>query len=212
MGRQIIGASVQKEEAGIFRARDAAWATEYLNERVDRPMIRYLFDQEPRAWMAIMPPPEENAEENLKSVQTLVPMGLRIGLKEAYRRFRWKTPAEGEACLQSPLAPHPPGQEGPNHPPPTHAKSALPAPSTAPEAIGAGAEPGRHPQTASLQMPDPQVDDAGFWSGAGGTMPALGYAIPNQGRDRSAGPAAPQTDSGSPAAAGPSGKQQEESR
>ena len=111
-GRHVIGASVQKEEAGIFRARDAAWATEYLNDRVDRPIIRYLFDQEPRAWMAIMPPLDDNAEEDLKSVQTLVPMGLRISLKEAYRRFRWKTPAEGEPCLQAPLTAHQPGREG----------------------------------------------------------------------------------------------------
>ena len=62
---------------------------------------------------------------------------------------------------------------------PAHAKIALPATSAAPEAIGAGADPGRNPQTASLQMPDPQVDDAGFYSAAA-TMPALGYAIPNQ--------------------------------
>jgi len=176
-GRHVIGASLQKEEAGIFRARDAAWATEYLNDRVDRPIIRYLFDQEPRAWMAIMPPPDDNAEGDLKSVQTLVPMGLRIGLKEAYQRFRWKTPAEGETCLQSALQPHP-GREGsPSFP--LHPQSTLPATSTAPEPIGAGADPRRNPQTASLQMPDPQVDEAGFYSAAA-TMPALGYALPNQ--------------------------------
>jgi len=176
-GRHVVGASLQKEEAGIFRARDAAWATDYLNDRVDRPIIRYLFDQEPRAWMAIMPPPDDNATEDLLSVQTLVPMGLRIGLKEAYQRFRWKTPAGGETCLQSPLQLHP-GREGVRNPP-THHKSILPAASTAPEPIGAGADPLRNPQTASLQMPDPQVDDAGFYSSAA-TMPALGYAIPNQ--------------------------------
>jgi phage gp29-like protein len=101
-GGHVSGASVQKEESGIFLARDAAWATECLNERVDRPIIRYLFNEEPRAWIAIVPPLDDTAAEDLKSVQTLVPMGLRISLAEAYRRFRWKAPAAGEPCLSVP--------------------------------------------------------------------------------------------------------------
>jgi phage gp29-like protein len=185
----VIGASLQKEESGIFLARDAAWATDCLNERVDRPIIRYLFDREPRAWMAVMPPPDEATEQDLKSVQALVPMGLRIGLKEAYRRFRWKAPAQGEPCLEAPTAPVASGQQNrvvsdeqkrvtsekqpssltTNHSPLT----------TSP--IGAGADPERNPQTASVEMPDPQVDDAGFYSAAA-MMPALGYAIPNEPR------------------------------
>ena len=42
-----------------------------------------------------------------------------------------------------------------------------------------GADPLRNPQTDNLEMPDPQVDAAGFYSAAA-TMPALGYAIPNE--------------------------------
>ena len=182
-GRNPIGASVQKEESGIFLARDAAWATECLNDRVDRPVIRYLFDKEPRAWITIMPPLDDSAEEDLKSAQALVPMGLRISLKEAYKRFRWTAPAESEPCLQFALQTNPAGREGgglPSHP---H-KPTLPAPRAqdGPRApIGAGADPRHNPQTANLEMPDPQVDDAGFYSAAA-TMPALGYAIPNDAR------------------------------
>jgi phage gp29-like protein len=173
--RNVLGASVQKEESGIFLARDAAWAAGCLNDRVDRPVIRYLFDKEPRAWMTVMPPLDENAAEDLKSAQTLVPMGLRISLKEAYKRFRWTAPAEGEPCLQFSPPPNPAGREG--GPSPTRPTSpALPA--TPPAPIGAGADPERNPQTAAPEMPDPQVDDAGFYSSAG-MEPALGYAIPN---------------------------------
>jgi phage gp29-like protein len=178
-GRNVLGASLQKEESGIFLARDAAWATECLNERVDRPVIRYLFDKEPRAWMAVLPPLDENADEDLKSLQTLVPMGLRISLKEAYKRFRWTAPAAGEPCLQSALQPHPQGREEDG------AQSTLPASSPAqdgpPTPIAAGADPRRNPQTANLEMPDPQVDDAGFYSQAA-LMPALAYAVPNEPR------------------------------
>jgi hypothetical protein len=181
-GRHPIGASVQKEESGIFLARDAAWAAEYLNDRVDRPILRYLFNKEPRAWMTIMPPLDDNAAEDLKSVQALVPMGLRISLKEAYKRFRWTLPADTEPCLQFSLQTNPTGREGGNPMRPQE-KPTLPATSPAQDdlqtPIGAGADPKRNPQTANPEMPDPQVDDAGFYSAAP-TMPTLGFAIPNE--------------------------------
>jgi hypothetical protein len=100
LGHYVVGASVQKEESGIFLARDASWATGILNERVDRPVIRYLFDQEPRAWVSVMPPLDDTAQQDLRNVQTLVPMGLKISLAEAYKRFRWKTPGADEECLR----------------------------------------------------------------------------------------------------------------
>jgi phage gp29-like protein len=162
--RHVVGASVQKEESGIFLARDAAWASEYLNERVDRPVIRYIFDREPRAWMTIQAPLDDSVEEDLRSVQALVPMGLRISLKEAYKRFRWSVPAKGETCLQ----PNPTGQEG-GHTSHPHATHTLPATSPAQEpeaAIGGGADPGRDPQAPSPELPDPQVDGSGFYSSA----------------------------------------------
>jgi uncharacterized protein (DUF2249 family) len=165
---------------GIFLARDAAWATGCLNERVDRPIIRYLFNQEPRAWLAIMPPLDESAEEDLKSVQTLVPMGLRISLAEAYRRFRWKAPAAGEECLsvgkqkvetakdEASRSRHTSNGGGPLPASPGEGGAALrgeagAADRSAEQAIGAGANPKAVVQTASGLMPDPQVDAASFY-------------------------------------------------
>ena len=171
-GQHIVGASVQKEESGIFLARDAAWATGCLNERVDRPIIRYLFNQEPRAALAIVPPLDDSAAADLKAVSTLVPMGLKISLAEAYRRFRWKAPGAGEPCLV------PPGQgqtsetrngSGPNgnsHQGARKNGERFTAETERPElekAIGAGANPNAAVQMASGLMPDPQVDAASFY-------------------------------------------------
>jgi hypothetical protein len=99
-----VGASVQKEESGIFLVRDAKFVTGVFNDRIDRPIIRYLFKQEPRAWFALVPPLEDNSQSDLLSAQALVPMGLRIALKEAYKRFRWSVPERGEPCLEAPAA------------------------------------------------------------------------------------------------------------
>ena len=168
-----------KEESGIFLARDAAWASEILNDRVDRPVIRYLFDREPRAWMTVVAPQDDSAAMDLQCAQALVPMGLRISLKEAYKRFRWTPPAPGEPCLEFPRNTHPQGREEGDttvHPRETHS---LPAASSGAAPIAPGANASREPQTAAPEMPDPQVDEAGFYS-SHSTEPALGYSIPNQ--------------------------------
>ncbi|HEV2329238.1 MAG TPA: DUF935 family protein [Verrucomicrobiae bacterium] len=97
--QHVTGASVQKEESGIFLLRDARWVTGTFNERIDRPIIRYLFATEPRAWFALMPPVDQNALEDLEVLQALVPMGLKVALKEIYKRFRWAVPATDDPCL-----------------------------------------------------------------------------------------------------------------
>ena len=99
LAQHPVGASVQKEESGILLTRDAKWLTGVFNERIDRPVIRYLFGQEPRAWFVLMPPLEDTAAQDLAALQGLVPMGFKVMLKEVYKRFRWAVPQSGEKCL-----------------------------------------------------------------------------------------------------------------
>jgi hypothetical protein len=215
--KNAVGASVQKEESGIFLIRDAKWLTGVFNERIDRPIIRYLFKEEPRAWFALMPPLDDTNSEDLQAIQALVPMGLKIALKEVYKRFRWSVPDDNDPCLTAPSgAATMPGENDEEidpktgKPVPAKTKTAPPnpkAPLLPPEEkpkqdgktrdamsdeetpIAPGADPSRNPglaapsgkayqSTASRQMPDTQVDAAGFWSRAG-QSPALGYAVPN---------------------------------
>lgn len=221
-GKSPVGASVQKEESGIFLVRDAKWLTGVFNERIDRPIIRYLFGQEPRAWFALMPPIDDTSAEDLQALQALVPMGLRVALKEVYKRFRWSVPDADEPCLTPPAPVSPVGssemedengdfpseklpgvKSAPPTPEPKPAEQdgkTQPAMATDTTPIGVGADPARNPglanpghsayaQTASRQMPDPQVDAAAGWSrnglvtprSDGQTLPApsLGYALPN---------------------------------
>jgi hypothetical protein len=103
-GGKPLGASIQKEEYGIFLVRDAKWVSGVFNERIDRPVLRYLFGQEPRAWFALMPPLNDYRVEDLQALQTLVPMGLRVALKDVYQRFHWKAPEGDDPCLTPPVA------------------------------------------------------------------------------------------------------------
>jgi hypothetical protein len=129
-------------------------------------------------------------------LQTLVPLGLRVALKDVYQRFRWRVPAHDDPCLAPPM-----GEAGETSnsklqtservqaPSP---KAGLPVPvvdGATDQPIASGAEPGAL-QTAAAAMPDPQVDAAAFWSravlapkGADGQtlpMPSLGYRLPNE--------------------------------
>ena len=104
-GKGAVGASVQKEESGILLIRDAKWCTGVFNERIDRPVIRYLFNQEPRAWFVLMPPLADTSPDDLLALQGLVPMGFKVMMKEVYKRFRWSVPQAGEPCLQPPAPP-----------------------------------------------------------------------------------------------------------
>ena len=194
-GKNPVGASVQAEESGIFVLRDCKWVTGYFNERIDRPIIRYLFNQEPRAAFALMPPIDDNTADDLSCAQGLVPMGLRIALKEAYQRFRWKEPAPGEPCLEAAAAQAigPNGDNGENNlttdstdstdkpvssssitsvksmvkvPNPADDIATIPARTAEDTPIGAGANPARA-QSFDPRMPDTQVDAAAFWSRAG---------------------------------------------
>jgi hypothetical protein len=203
---QPVGASIQKEESGIFLARDAHWVTGVFNERIDRPAIRYLFGQEPRAWFALLPPAGDNAAQMLAAVQTLVPMGLRLALKDVYQAFRFKVPVAGDLCLTPPAgaAPEAPGTN-------LQAPAKLQAPTDKPipaqtsddSTIAPGADPRFNPSllagipgsapapgaderapreqftVGAPGMPDPQVDAGSFWSRAG-LMPrgADGQTLP----------------------------------
>ena len=185
-----VGASIMSEESGIFLASDAAWANGYLNERVDRPLMRYLFDEEPRARFVVSPPEDDTSQDDVTTMKTMVPLGMPITLKEAYEVTGFTPPAQGEPCLTPPAPPAvpSPGKEGqaegepaaPPVPPATSVvpiaaapKSADPAkastiPAQAAKAIGAGADPlSMAPQGPTPQMPDPQINAAGFWSRAG---------------------------------------------
>ena len=180
-GKNPVGASVQKEESGIFINRDARWVTGVMNDRVDRPMIRYLFNQEPRAWFVLLPPLTNESAEDLASLQALVPMGLKVALKEVYQRFHWSPPEEGEACLFAPISganatDRPTDlRTGGNKPQTPDAKSQKQAPSPENQIAGGGTPPiapGADPakwQVASTDLPDPQVDGAAGWSHAGQT-------------------------------------------
>jgi hypothetical protein len=178
-GKNPVGASVMSEESGILLARDAKWASGILQERVDRPIIRYLFNQEPRARIVISTPVEDTSADDIAAITALVPLGLPISLSDAYEASGFSPPSPGEPVLQAPvaLAPDgngqvdgsgsPPNPFNPVNPVKTSDPSQEQTQDAAPEGpIAPGARPDSMAQMPDPSKPDPQVDAAGFWSNA----------------------------------------------
>jgi phage gp29-like protein len=189
-GGNAVGASVQQEESGIFLADDLKWANGILHDRVDRPIIAYLFNQEPRAKFVLQRPDDDTSAADLAAAQVLIPLGLPIAITEAQKRFNWPAPQPGEPCLAAPVqaAPGEPGEPAADPdrtPAPPAAAPATPLPPVkespkvptqpaqgAEDPIGAGAIP-EEIQTEARGLPDPQVDATGFWNGATGVINRL---------------------------------------
>jgi phage gp29-like protein len=150
---QAVGASVQAGEKSILLRSDARWATSILNFRVDRAVIRYLFNAEPRAWIKILGPCDDDAQNDLASLQAAVSNGVAIGVKAFRERFNWPEPEPGEQILRPATA-----SVRPHHP--DHGvepsfngarNSRLDTRST--NDFAPGADPARDPQTVDPGMP-----------------------------------------------------------
>ena len=220
-GSKPIGANMQQEESGILLAQDVPWFNGYAQRRIDRPVIRYLFNQEPRAKFVLLHGEEEETPA-AQDTQLWVNMGLPVSVAQARERTGWREPEDDEPILKAAPVPPPPGanppanEDGEGKPapkpvaPPAAAKpgepdryqkpnwspakkstAATPAKTGENEPIAAGAKPGAF-QTSSPLMPDPQVDAAAAWSKLG-TAPkdAQGNPLPLP----SAGYAIPNADS-----------------
>jgi hypothetical protein len=134
-GSKPIGANMQMEESGILLSQDVPWFNGYAQRRIDRPVIRYLFNQEPRAKFVLLHGEEEETPQ-ATDTQTWVNMGLPISVAQARERTGWREPEDDEPIL-SPSAPAvPPNAEGgmpkeetakPGEEKPAPAKPAAPA-------------------------------------------------------------------------------------
>ena len=160
-GGNVVGASVQGDEKDVLGRNDVRWATGVLNARVDTPVLRYLFNTEPKAFLKIIHPDQDNTANDLQTAQFGLQNGMSIGVKTARERFNWPEPEPGEPVLTPVNLPvNPDSQSG---------TPKIPISDKNP-AIAEGAKPGRNPQTADMDIP---VDSNGQ------PLPELARSIPN---------------------------------
>ncbi len=111
MGGKPIGANMQQEESGILLSHDVPWLDGYFRRRIDRPIIRYLFNVEPRAKFKLLHG-EEEQEPDAQDTQTWISLGLPVAVAQARERTGWREPEDGEPILAAPATAAP--QESPD--------------------------------------------------------------------------------------------------
>lgn len=104
-GGKVVGASVQSGEKDILQKRDAKWITPILQDRFDRPLIAYLFGTEPKAWIRILGPADQDTESDLAVAEFAVTNGVPYAVDDFRNKFGVPEPKPGAAILTAPIAP-----------------------------------------------------------------------------------------------------------
>lgn len=110
-GSGSVGASLQTDEKDAFLADDAELINETLNQGIDRPLIRYLFGEEPLAYFRLSPPRRLNIDSDIKGAEFLIGKGFKLGAGDVAERLGWTEADQDDEVLgqaQDPADPKPP--------------------------------------------------------------------------------------------------------
>ena len=99
--KDAVGATLQTGELAVLTERDARWATSVLNQNLDTPLIGYLFNESPLAWIKLRPRQGDSTERDLKTADFLLRNGAPISVTTARERFNWPEPAPEDPILSA---------------------------------------------------------------------------------------------------------------
>jgi len=75
-GGEVAGANPQESEKEIVLQDGGQWATDVLNSRVDEPIIEYLFNARPKAWICIRPPKRSDVRSEIEATGVAIRAGV----------------------------------------------------------------------------------------------------------------------------------------
>ncbi len=104
-GAGTVGSDAQSGEGDIKLADDGQWLSDTCNANIDEPVIGYLFNRRPRAWLRVQVPKKPETDREVKAMEFLTKNGGRVSMKTAHDRLQipLADPAETE-LLKAPVA------------------------------------------------------------------------------------------------------------
>lgn len=93
------GASLQEGEGNILVEDDCALITEALNDYVDRFVLGYLFNEEPLAYITILPPRLDNTDADIKIAEFFLKHQAPVGVNQMRERLGLPEPEEDDEML-----------------------------------------------------------------------------------------------------------------
>ena len=94
------GASLQDEEKTLLLEDDAQWLNDTLNARVDEPIIAYLFNTRPLAWIRVRVPKKPEVNKEIETLNAAAEMKIPVSIKTARERLQLPEPKAGEPCIE----------------------------------------------------------------------------------------------------------------
>lgn len=98
-GTDVTGASLQGDEKRVMQADDAQWLTDTLNARVDEPVIAYLFNATPKAWIRVRPPKQTDAAKERENLLAARDLKVPVSIGTARERLGLPAPQDGEELI-----------------------------------------------------------------------------------------------------------------
>jgi len=94
-----VGASLQQEESDLLAESDAQLVSEVLQTQVNRPLLRSLFDEEPRATIEVRAGRTTQPERDLQVYRLAWEMGIPLSAHDFRERFHLAEPTEETALI-----------------------------------------------------------------------------------------------------------------
>ena len=112
-GGEGQGASLQQSETDELDADRTQRINETLKIAIDRRVIAWTFgsDVKPLAFVQLKTKPQRNVLVDLKTIETLAPMGVPFEINNVLERLGWERPEEGAVLLQTLSAPAAPADD-----------------------------------------------------------------------------------------------------
>lgn len=98
-GPDSVGSNLQSEESDILEQDDAQMLTDTLNEQLDRWVIRYMFGEEPLAWIRIKTGQREDIKQDIETDRFLSEQGFPMSAQALSARYNRPLPEDGDTLL-----------------------------------------------------------------------------------------------------------------
>jgi phage gp29-like protein len=99
-GGDVAGSNPQESEKEVVLDDAAQWCSDVLNVRVDEPIISYLFNTTPKAWLKIRVPKKPETDREINTLNAAGTLGIPVSIKVARERLQLPEPQEGEPLIQ----------------------------------------------------------------------------------------------------------------
>ena len=98
----VSGSNSQEGEKRIVLEDGGQWATDNLNAGIVEPLIAYLFNTTPKAWLCVRPPKQTDSTREINTLKAAQTLGVAVSVETARERLDLPAPEDGAELISAP--------------------------------------------------------------------------------------------------------------